>query len=463
MLKKGWVINTENVEFKIQEIGTGVMLGSTQAINFSEKIDELIQANEMIMKENDLLVSFIERHQSLFENQESNIFNATSSLHFDGEEDTLAESADDNSDTLTMKEKVLIAICESEELKSDAEIMRNKGTEITLTLKAFTISAETKLSEIKRWLFAFRRDVLADPQAALTIGDQVYLAVDDAGDIVASKSPSPKSRSRSPSPGRAKSPARVHAQTTGEDVIDEPEVEAKSASPTSPARSPSKPSTQIGARQFSIPTKVSAFKLNSFYSDITGQITTNMNNMRTRVDVNNKQIKKLQKQLEKQTEAADQMSSIDFDQLAIANSKYLEKIAAKNQELLRLKLTSGNTTLALNTFKSDLNKITEEKEFIEKEIFAKRTAIDKISAQINDCKKQLGVDRSVLKKLRQNEIASGDGPASIDFISLIATQDSLQKAIAEYMRKVSILERTLFNLQRDVTQGQALLSGGPMK
>lgn len=63
-----------------------------------------------------------------------------------------------------------------------------------------------------------------------------------------------------------------------------------------------------------------------------------MNNMKARIDVNNKQIKKLQRQLEKQTEATDQMSSIDFDQLAIANSKYLEKIAAKNQELLRLKL-----------------------------------------------------------------------------------------------------------------------------
>lgn len=445
------------------------MLGSTQTINFSEKIDELIQANEMIMKENDLLVSFIERHQSLFDNQESNLINTSSSFHFDGEEEALAESADDNSDTLTMKEKVLIAICESEELKSDAEIIRNKGTEITLTLKAFTISAETRLSEIRRWLFFFRRDVIADPQAALTVGDQVYLTLDDAGDVLASKSPSPKSQSRSPSPGRARSPVRAQAQVqvVNGDVVSESDVEAKSASPTSPskspAKSPSKPSTQVGARQFSIPSKVSAFKLNSFYSDVMGQITTNMNNMKTRVEINNKQIKKLQRQLEKQTEAADQMSSIDFDQLAIANSKYLEKIAAKNQELLRLKLTSGNTTLALNTFKSDLNKITEEKEFIEKEIFAKRTAIDKISAQINDSKKQLGVDRSVLKKLRQNEIASGDGPASIDFISLIATQDSLQKAIAEYTRKVSILERTLFNLQRDVSQGQALLRGGPVK
>lgn len=444
------------------------MLGSTQVINFSEKIDELIQANEMIMKENDLLVSFIERHQSFLKNQENSIFDPTSSLHFDGEEDALTESADDNSDTLTMKEKVLIAICESEELKGDAEIMRNKGTEITLTLKAFTISAETKLSEIKRWLFAFRRDVLADPQAALTIGDQVYLTVDDTGDVITSRSPSPKTRSRSPSPGRVKSPVRVHAQASGkEGAAGEPDVEAKSTAPASPTKSPSgspsKPSTQVGARQFSIPTKVSAFKLNSFYSEVIGKITTDMNNMKARIDVNNKQIKKLQRQLEKQTEATDQMSSIDFDQLAIANSKYLEKIAAKNQELLRLKLTSGNTTLALNTFKSDLNKITEEKEFIEKEIFAKRTAIDKISAQINDCKKQLGIDRSVLKKLRQNEIASGDGPASIDFISLIATQDSLQKAIGEYTRKVSILERTLFNLQRDVTQGQSLLSGGPVK
>ena len=34
---------------------------------------------------------------------------------------------------------------------------------------------------------------------------------------------------------------------------------------------------------------------------------------------------------------------IDFDQLKIENQQYLEKIEERNNELLRLKLTTGNT------------------------------------------------------------------------------------------------------------------------
>lgn len=104
----------------------------------------------------------------------------------------------------------------------------------------------------------------------------MYLTVDDTGDVITSRSPSPKTRSRSPSPGRVKSPVRVHAQASGkEGAAGEPDVEAKSTAPASPTKSPSgspsKPSTQVGARQFSIPTKVSAFKLNSFYSEVIGK------------------------------------------------------------------------------------------------------------------------------------------------------------------------------------------------
>jgi len=45
------------------------------------------------------------------------------------------------------------------------------------------------------------------------------------------------------------------------------------------------------------------------------------------------------------------LHEVDFNQLKIENKQYLEKIDEKNQELLRLKLMTGNTLQILNHFK----------------------------------------------------------------------------------------------------------------
>jgi len=55
------------------------------------------------------------------------------------------------------------------------------------------------------------------------------------------------------------------------------------------------------------------------------------------------QIKKLSQQLQEKLELGEGLSQIDFDQLKIENKQYFDKIHERNQELLRLKLTAGNT------------------------------------------------------------------------------------------------------------------------
>ena len=45
------------------------------------------------------------------------------------------------------------------------------------------------------------------------------------------------------------------------------------------------------------------------------------------------------------------LHEVDFNQLKIENSQYLEKIDERNQDLLRLKLMAGNTLQVLNTYK----------------------------------------------------------------------------------------------------------------
>ena len=58
------------------------------------------------------------------------------------------------------------------------------------------------------------------------------------------------------------------------------------------------------------------------------------------------QIQKMEQQLLQKEEMGEVLHVIDFDQLKIENQQYLEKIEERNNELLRLKLTTGNTVQA---------------------------------------------------------------------------------------------------------------------
>ena len=57
-------------------------------------------------------------------------------------------------------------------------------------------------------------------------------------------------------------------------------------------------------------------------------------------------IQKMEGQLQQKEDMGEVLHVIDFDQLKIENQQYLEKIEERNNELLRLKLTTGNTVQA---------------------------------------------------------------------------------------------------------------------
>ena len=65
------------------------------------------------------------------------------------------------------------------------------------------------------------------------------------------------------------------------------------------------------------------------------------------------QKKKLHMQLKQKEEMGEVLNEVDFKQLKIENSQYLEKIEERNQDLLRLKLMATNTLQVLNTYKVD--------------------------------------------------------------------------------------------------------------
>ncbi|XP_076988701.1 cilia- and flagella-associated protein 263 isoform X2 [Tamandua tetradactyla] len=63
------------------------------------------------------------------------------------------------------------------------------------------------------------------------------------------------------------------------------------------------------------------------------------------------QRKKLLLQLRQKEEVGEALHEVDFQQLKIENAQFLDTIEARNQELIQLKLASGNTLQILNAYK----------------------------------------------------------------------------------------------------------------
>merc|ERR1712100_938065 len=94
------------------------------------------------------------------------------------------------------------------------------------------------------------------------------------------------------------------------------------------------------------------------------------------------QYQKVEGQLQQKEDMGEVLHVIDFDQLKIENQQYLEKIEDRNNELLRLKLTTGNTVQVLNTLKHKLHNLTAESEWLKRETSQRKEALSKITEEI---------------------------------------------------------------------------------
>merc|ERR1719199_947204 len=76
------------------------------------------------------------------------------------------------------------------------------------------------------------------------------------------------------------------------------------------------------------------------------------------------QAQKVDAQLRQKEEMGDVLHYIDFHQLQIENKQYMAKIEERNDELLKLKMTTGNTVQVLNTLKKQLQDIITESDWL---------------------------------------------------------------------------------------------------
>jgi len=152
------------------------------------------------------------------------------------------------------------------------------------------------------------------------------------------------------------------------------------------------------------------------------------------------QIQKMEGQLQQKEDMGEVLHVIDFDQLKIENQQYLEKIEERNNELLRLKLTTGNTVQVLNTLKHRLNNLTSESEWLKRETNQRKESLVKITEEISRVEQEKEQAARLDRKLRREENTESNMPQVLDYVSQKAEMYELERQLNAWSRKVEIAD-----------------------
>lgn len=110
---------------------------------------------------------------------------------------------------------------------------------------------------------------------------------------------------------------------------------------------------------------------------------------------------KVDAQLRQKEEMGDVLHYIDFHQLQIENKQYLSKIEERNDELLQLKMMTGNSVQTLNNLKRKLKTLMDESTWLKTEMKARNEANRKLTqetAKVHDKIKKESLQEKRLQK-----------------------------------------------------------------
>ncbi|XP_004690575.1 PREDICTED: coiled-coil domain-containing protein 113 [Condylura cristata] len=154
------------------------------------------------------------------------------------------------------------------------------------------------------------------------------------------------------------------------------------------------------------------------------------------------QRKKVLLQLRQKEEVGEALHDVDFQQLKIENAQFLETIEAKNQELIQLKLASGNTLQVLNAYKSKLHRAMEMTTILEKEILLRNDLLEKIEKETIQVEEDRAKAEASNKKLRK-QLVEFRAPTVMMYVQEKIMNADLEKTIKTWERKVEIAEMSL--------------------
>jgi hypothetical protein len=176
-----------------------------------------------------------------------------------------------------------------------------------------------------------------------------------------------------------------------------------------------------------------------YYEDKIREREASSDKLRLKNTTLKQQIAKLESLSSKKTdEVGDVLHYIDFHQLQIENAQYLAKIEEKNHELLRLKLTTGNTVATLNTLKGKLGGLTKEMSRLKSEIRARSQLLEKLRVDAADIDEIVHKAEVVHEGLMATARDAARMPKVIDYVELVRAQQELAREVKSWERKVEI-------------------------
>ena len=162
------------------------------------------------------------------------------------------------------------------------------------------------------------------------------------------------------------------------------------------------------------------------------------------------QIGKVEAQLRQKEEMGDVLHYIDFHQLQIENRQYVAKIKERNDELLRLKMTTGKTVQQLNSQKRRLQSLIEESAWLKGELASRASLCAKVKKEAGRAGKEAAKAGRANRSLRAAQEAAQGMPQLLDYVKQKAEAYELQTAVRSWERKVEIAEMASKRLRVDV-------------
>jgi chromosome segregation ATPase len=150
---------------------------------------------------------------------------------------------------------------------------------------------------------------------------------------------------------------------------------------------------------------------------------------------------KVEAQLRQKEEMGDVLHYIDFHQLQIENKQYVQRIDERNEELLKLKLTTVSTVQALNTLKNKLQSLLTESSWLTKEIKSRTDQLKKLEEDAASVQAELQSEARLKKKLAHEDSDQGSGmPQILDYVKQKKDMYEMEATLRNWERKVEIAE-----------------------
>ena len=151
-------------------------------------------------------------------------------------------------------------------------------------------------------------------------------------------------------------------------------------------------------------------------------------------------ILKAEGQIKHKEEMGDDLKFIDFHQMQIANKKHVKDIEERNRKVLKLKLSSGTTTQALNKLRKNLQVAQKREMEIKKEMEVKTISLQRKKKDIKETGEIIEKQKHLKKQQETLKAQMKDMADPLTFVQQKNSCQVLRRMKSNWERKIEIAE-----------------------